>query len=77
MAAGADILGLCLYPIMAYPGWDNERHCDVGLFGTPAGGGERAVYPPLADELRRQQARFPAYRRQPAPRVTAPRVRVA
>ena len=58
MAAGADIQGVCLYPVLAYPGWDNDRHCDVGLFGTPEGGGERTVYQPLAKELRRQEKAF-------------------
>ena len=58
MAAGADVQGVCLYPVLAYPGWDNDRHCDVGLFGTPEGGGERTLYAPLARELRRQRAEF-------------------
>jgi hypothetical protein len=58
MAAGVDVMGICLYPVLAYPGWDNGRHCDVGLFGTPAGGGERTVYAPLAQELLRQEAAF-------------------
>ena len=58
MAAGADILGVCLYPVLAYPGWDNDRHCDVGLFRTPPGGGERTLYQPLAEELDRQRAIF-------------------
>jgi hypothetical protein len=58
MAEGAPILGVCLYPILAYPGWDNDRHCDVGLFRTPEGGGERSLYEPLARELERQMAEF-------------------
>ena len=58
MAAGADILGVCLYPILAYPGWDDGRHCDVGLFSTPPGGGERSPYAPLARELVRQGEAF-------------------
>ena len=62
MTAGADIQGVCLYPILAYAGWDNERHCDVGLFGTPEGGGDRTVYEPLARELQRQEAEFEALR---------------
>ena len=56
--SGVDIQGLCLYPVLAYPGWDNDRHCDVGLFRTPEGGGERSVYTPLADELVRQERAF-------------------
>lgn len=58
MATGAPMQGVCVYPILAYPGWDNDRHCDVGLFRTPEGGGERTVHEPLAREMRRQQAEF-------------------
>jgi hypothetical protein len=58
MAAGVDVQGVCLYPILAYPGWDNDRHCDVGLFSTPEGGGDRTLVKPLADELRRQEQAF-------------------
>jgi hypothetical protein len=58
MATGVDILGVCLYPVLAYPGWDNDRHCDVGLFRTPAGGGERTLYLPLVEEIERQKALF-------------------
>ncbi|MGC1302010.1 MAG: hypothetical protein WA840_06520 [Caulobacteraceae bacterium] len=56
--AGAPIQGICLYPILAYPGWDNDRHCDVGLFRTPEGGGDRTIYEPLAREIARQKAAF-------------------
>jgi beta-glucosidase/6-phospho-beta-glucosidase/beta-galactosidase len=55
MAAGADIQGVCLYPVLNYPGWDNDRHCEVGLLDTAAGGGERRLNAPLAAELQRQQ----------------------
>jgi beta-glucosidase/6-phospho-beta-glucosidase/beta-galactosidase len=66
MASGVDVLGICLYPVLAYPGWDNDRHCDVGLFGTPVGGGDRSLYRPLADEIRRQEAVFAALSRAPS-----------
>jgi hypothetical protein len=55
---GTRIEGICLYPITAYPGWDNSRHCDVGLFSTIVANGERHVYQPLADELERQRKLF-------------------
>ena len=74
-AAGADILGVCLYPVLAYPGWDNNRHCEVGLLETPAGGGERTVFPPLAQELARQQTAFGAQGE--AARVRKPRLLTA
>ena len=27
---GVPVLGLCIYPIMDYPGWDDDRHCECG-----------------------------------------------
>jgi beta-glucosidase/6-phospho-beta-glucosidase/beta-galactosidase len=58
MARGCDINGICLYPVTSYPGWDNSRHAEVGLFSTPIAGGERHVFAPLAEELERQRARL-------------------
>jgi beta-glucosidase/6-phospho-beta-glucosidase/beta-galactosidase len=64
---GADMRGICLYPITAYPGWDNSRHAEAGLFSTIGADGERHPYAPLADELRRQQALFEAGTASPVP----------
>jgi beta-glucosidase/6-phospho-beta-glucosidase/beta-galactosidase len=58
VASGIPIEGICLYPIVDYPGWDNGRHCEVGLLGPLDHQGRRAVYQPLADELSRQQVIF-------------------
>ncbi|WP_309391825.1 beta-glucosidase [Chelatococcus sambhunathii] len=58
--AGAPVEGLCLYPVLDYPGWANDRLCEVGLFGQPEADGGRKVYQPLAEELARQTARFTA-----------------
>ena len=55
---GADVRGICIYPVTAYPGWDNSRHCEVGLFSPITSDGKRHVYEPLAGELRRQRAIF-------------------
>ena len=55
---GVRIDGICLYPITAYPGWDNSRHCQVGLLSTIGSDGKRDVYRPLYDELQRQKAIF-------------------
>ena len=30
---GVPIEGVCLYPILNHPGWDNDRHCPNGLWG--------------------------------------------
>ncbi len=55
MISGVPIEGLCLYPILNHPGWDDERHCYNGLFDYADATGRREVYQPLADELARQQ----------------------
>jgi len=52
---GARIEAICLYPITAYPGWDNSRHCEVGLLSTVGSDGKRKVYQPLFEELQRQR----------------------
>ena len=55
---GVDVKGICIYPVTAYPGWDNSRHCEVGLFSPITSEGNRHVYEPLAAELQRQRAIF-------------------
>jgi hypothetical protein len=49
--AGVDVMGICLYPVLDYPGWENDRLCPVGLL--TGGGAFRAVDLPLAQELHR------------------------
>ena len=56
--AGVPVDGICLYPIVNHPGWDNDRHCPNGLWDYANDKGERPIYTPLAEELRRQQERF-------------------
>jgi hypothetical protein len=53
--AGVPVLGLCLYPILDYPGWDNEHPSRCGLWGYPDASGGREIHLPLALELQRQQ----------------------
>lgn len=55
---GIPVEGICLYPIVNHPGWDNERHCHNGLWDYPDAKGEREIYQPLADELRQQRMLF-------------------
>lgn len=52
--AGLPVAGICLYPVLDYPGWDNERSCPVGLFSNPDALGHRSTDPDFAAELRRQ-----------------------
>jgi beta-glucosidase/6-phospho-beta-glucosidase/beta-galactosidase len=51
---GVPVGGICLYPILNYPGWDDDRHCQSGLWGYPGPGGHREIHVPLAQELARQ-----------------------
>ena len=57
MAAGVPVLGLCIYPILDYPGWDNDRYCPVGLWSRPNAKGVRTIYEPLREEIDQQVAR--------------------
>ena len=56
--AGVPIEGICLYPVVDHPGWDDDRPCPNGLLGAQPGPAERAVHQPLARELRNQQRLF-------------------
>jgi hypothetical protein len=51
---GIPVLGICLYPVLDYPGWENGRTCRVGLLSLPEAG-ERRIFAPLAREIRAQQ----------------------
>jgi hypothetical protein len=66
MARGADVRGICWYPITAYPGWDNSRHAETGLFSTVVADGSRHVDQRLLGEFQAQREQFglmPAERR--------------
>ena len=58
LVAGTGVVGLCLYPIVDFPGWDNDRHCQNGLWDYPDEAGNRPIHAPLALELARQQLRL-------------------
>ncbi|HEX4265825.1 MAG TPA: beta-glucosidase [Verrucomicrobiae bacterium] len=55
---GVPIHGLCLYPILNHPGWDDSRHCRNGLWDYPDADGHRQLYEPLARELKAWQKVF-------------------
>jgi beta-glucosidase/6-phospho-beta-glucosidase/beta-galactosidase len=55
---GADMRGICWYPITAYPGWDNSRHAETGLFSTIVANGSRHVDQPLLAEFEVQREAF-------------------
>jgi beta-glucosidase/6-phospho-beta-glucosidase/beta-galactosidase len=58
VARGVAFSGICIYPVTAYPGWDNERHAQVGLFTTSHSDGTRGVYEPILKELQLQRTLF-------------------
>jgi beta-glucosidase/6-phospho-beta-glucosidase/beta-galactosidase len=60
MTAGVPVEGVCLYPILNHPGWDDDRHCHNGMFDYADAAGRREVYQPLADEAARQAANVAA-----------------
>jgi hypothetical protein len=52
---GIPVHGICLYPILNHPGWDDDRHCHNGLWDYAGPDGSREVYGPLAAEIRKQE----------------------
>ena len=55
-AIGVPVEGICLYPILDHPGWDDERPCPNGLIHTIPGRPLRRADPAYAAELDRQRA---------------------
>ena len=55
---GADFRGICWYPITAYPGWDNSRHAETGLFSSVVADGSRHVDERLLAEFELQRELF-------------------
>jgi hypothetical protein len=58
MGRGADVRGICWYPITAYPGWDNSRHAEAGLLSTITSDGGRHVDQRLFEEMQAQRTLF-------------------
>ncbi len=52
---GVLLEGICLYPIINHPGWDDDRHCHNGLWDYADENGNREIYTPLAEEIERWQ----------------------
>lgn len=62
ISEGTPVEGICLYPIMNHPGWDDGRHCHNGMFDYADDLGNREVNLPMATELAYQQHRLDAIR---------------
>ena len=52
---GVPVHGICLYPILNHPGWEDDRHCYNGLWDYADAHGDRPVYEPLLLEIQAQQ----------------------
>jgi hypothetical protein len=53
--AGVPVEGICLYPILNHPGWEDDRHCHNGFWDYADAFGNREIHEPLAEELHRRQ----------------------
>lgn len=49
---GVPVEGVCLYPILDHPGWDDDRYCPNGLLACSPEVAGRIVHPALADVVR-------------------------
>ncbi len=65
---GVPILGICLYPVTDYPGWDDDRHCACGLIELSDNYTTRTIRPDLVTELTLQEHLFAV----PEPVLIAP-----
>lgn len=57
-ARGVALLGVCWYPILDHPGWDDDRACPNGLH-CGMSGPDRPVHEPLAAVFRNSTVIFP------------------
>jgi beta-glucosidase/6-phospho-beta-glucosidase/beta-galactosidase len=62
---GIPIEGVCLYPIVNHPGWEDDRHCHNGLWDYPDAVGNREIYEPLAQQLQYQRQQIEQIIKQP------------
>ncbi|CAM3122618.1 beta-glucosidase [Pseudomonas floridensis] len=60
LKAGVPIEGICWYPILDYPGWDDGRYCPAGLLGYADGQGQRVTFHALQLAIREETEEFDA-----------------
>jgi beta-glucosidase/6-phospho-beta-glucosidase/beta-galactosidase len=53
--AGVQVEGICIYPIMDYPAWDNMRHCRCGLIRAEDDWHRRLLDDELKAQLQMEQ----------------------
>ncbi len=52
---GIPIEGLCIYPIMDYPGWNDDRHCPAGLIRLDQNYRDRSLDPEMVLAMRNRR----------------------
>jgi beta-glucosidase/6-phospho-beta-glucosidase/beta-galactosidase len=58
MRAGVPMQGICIYPVMDYPGWDDERHCPCGVIACDADYAERRLVEEMARQIAEERMLF-------------------
>lgn len=53
LGRGVPLGGICLYPILNHPGWEDERHCRNGIWDYPGPRGGRRAHRPLVRQVLR------------------------
>lgn len=59
MQVGVPLEGICLYPIVNHPGWDDDRSCQNGLLSANMSASGRSVDPGLASAILTESIVFP------------------
>ena len=57
--AGVPVIGLCLYPVLDYPGWDDGRHCPCGLLASDPAYQARTVRADVLAQVQHEAALLP------------------
>jgi beta-glucosidase/6-phospho-beta-glucosidase/beta-galactosidase len=55
---GVPVGGVCVYPVLDYPGWENDRHCVTGVLRASADWTERRVCAEMAEVVAEEAARL-------------------
>lgn len=59
LAAGVPVLGICLYPVMDYPGWADNRHCPCGVIECGPDWTGRRLRPDMLRAMDEERERLP------------------
>jgi glycosyltransferase involved in cell wall biosynthesis len=68
---GVPVEGICLYPVLDHPGWDDDRDCANGLYRQGPVPGRREPFQPLMARVRRWRTIFDEAHRQSTPLMQA------